>query len=308
MWQPYSKSIVTYLKKLKTLQGVNLIFTQKKTGFFGMICNIFSIQEIYDLHIEKGTLFYLCTYKFSQDYLEHFFGLMRSKFGATSNPTCISFRGIYRKILVGITKIDVKYANVSLQDDTEIVGITPNLQTKMTIIEEDYEIFDDLFYADLPSSSSFKDKIVEYIGGFVIKRVLCKLDCDACTDSIKSTSQPKDSLITLRDYGNYLFYPSNFVILLLTTAEKALGTELKRNCLSKSFIFDKIVIQIESDFFNLNSNVIQSLDEHAYKLCKNLVSVYTFIRFKHHAKLVNFDFKKGNLCSRLNRLAVFKNL
>ena len=87
-----------------------------------MICNIFIIQEIYDLHVEKGTLFYLCTYKFSQDFLEHFFGLMRSKFGATSNPTCISFRGIYRKILVGITKIDVKYANVSLQDDTERIG------------------------------------------------------------------------------------------------------------------------------------------------------------------------------------------
>ena len=220
----------------------------------------------------------------------------------------MAFRGIYRKILVGITKIDVKYANVSLQDDTEIVGITPNLQSKMTIIEQDFEIFDDLFYADLPSSSSFKDKTVEYIGGFVIKRVLCKLDCDACTDSIKSTSQPKDSLITLRDYGNYLFYPTNFVIHLLSTAEKALSTELKKNCLSKSFIFDKIVIQIVSDFFNLNRNVINSLDEHAYKLCKNLVSVYSFIRFRHHAKLVNIDFKKGNLRSRLNRLAVFKNL
>ena len=55
-------------------------------------------------------------------------------------------------------------------------------------------------------------------------------------------------------------------------------------------------------------NVINSLDEHAYKLCKNLVFVYSFIRFKHHAKLVNIDFKKGNLRSRLNRLAVFKNL
>ena len=95
-----------------------------------------------------------------------------------------------------------------------------------------------------------------YICIFV--RVLCKLDCDACTDSIKSTSQPKDSLITLRDYGNYLFYPTNFVIHLLSTAEKALSTELKKNCLSKSFIFDKIVIQIVSDFFNLNRNVKNS--------------------------------------------------
>ena len=85
LWQPFCERIVSYLKELRNLQGVNLIFTQKKTGFFGMICNIFSIQEIYDLHVEKGTLFYLCTYKFSQDFLEHFFGLMRSKFGFSRN-------------------------------------------------------------------------------------------------------------------------------------------------------------------------------------------------------------------------------
>ena len=112
----------------------------------------------------------------------------------------------------------------------------------------------------------------------------------------------------MRDYGNYLFYPSTFVESLLKTAEKAISSELKKNCLSKSFVFDKIVIQIVSDFYNLNNSIIVSLDEHAYKLCKSIVSVYTFVRFKYHAKSVNEEFKKGHLRSRLNRLATFKNL
>ena len=113
----------------------------------------------------------------------------------------------------------------------------------------------------------FKEKIVEYIGGFVVKRVPLITDCDTCINSIKSTTQPLDSLITMRDYGNYLFYPSTFVVSLLNTAEKAISSELKKNCLSKSFIFDRIVIQIVSDFYNLNNSIIVSLDEHAYKLC-----------------------------------------
>ena len=129
-----------------------------------------------------------------------------------------------------------------------------------------------------------------------------------CSDHFHKTTQPHDSLITMRDYGNYLFYPSTFVESLLKTAEKARSSELKKNCLSKSFVFDKIVIQIVSDFYNLNNSIIVSLDEHAYKLCKSIVSVYTFVRFKYHAKSVNEEFKKGHLRSRLNRLATFKNL
>ena len=55
----------------------------------------------------------------------------------------------------------------------------------MTIIEEDYEIFDNLFYADLPSFSSFKDKMVEYIGGFVMERVYC---VDISLNELRSTN------------------------------------------------------------------------------------------------------------------------
>ena len=104
------------------------------------------------------------------------------------------------------------------------------------------------------------------------------------------------------------FRASTFVVSLLNTAEKAISSEFKKNCLSKSFIFDRIVIQIVSDFYNLNNSIIVSLDEHAYKLCKSMVSVYAFVRFRFHAKSVNEEFKKGHLRSRLNRLATFKNL
>ena len=47
----------------------------KKTGFLGIICNIVAVERIFQEHVENGSLYFLQTYKLSQDFLEHFFGL-----------------------------------------------------------------------------------------------------------------------------------------------------------------------------------------------------------------------------------------
>ena len=101
-----------------------------------------------------------------------------------------------------------------------------------------FNISDELYYEHLLSTSIFKEKIVEYIGGFVVKRVLLKTDCDSCISSIRSTTQPHDSLITMCDYGNYFFYPSTFVESLLKTAGKSnkFLIEKKTVCLNHSFL------------------------------------------------------------------------
>ena len=96
-----------------------------------------------------------------------------------------------------------------------------NLKKKKSSFFNIFNISDELYYEHLLSTSIFKEKIVEYIGGFVVKRVLLKTDCDSCISSIRSTTQPHDSLITMCDYGNYFFYPSTFVESLLKTAGKS---------------------------------------------------------------------------------------
>ena len=190
------------------------------------------------------------------------------KFGCTNNPTLVSFRGIYKKILSGITNIVVKGSNVILQDESDMVGVTPILKDKLEIVAEKFDISGDIHYENLLDLSLFKENVVEYISGYVVRRVIAKSDCESCNRALQTEPYNQMSLISLRDFGGKLVYPSDFVNKLMTLSEKIVSQELKGNVLSKAFSFDKIVLKIVSDFVNLNQNVVDKLDEHRYALVK----------------------------------------
>ena len=110
------------------------------TGFVGTIANIHSVQEIFKNIVVNGRLECLCLYKLSQDHLKHFFGMIRARFGAQTNPTPFQFQKTYRQILLGITGSIVNNSNVMLQDTTEMVALIPSTQSKLDYIIEHYDI------------------------------------------------------------------------------------------------------------------------------------------------------------------------
>ena len=66
--------------------------------------------------------------------------------------------------------------------------------------------------------SKFKDNVIEYIAGYVVKQVSSKIVCDECRAVI--TGKQPDKLVNLnclKDYGNFMCYPSkaanNFLML-----------------------------------------------------------------------------------------------
>lgn len=71
----------------------------KKTGFLAYVCNIVAIKAMYSDLVLNGPLQFILTYKLCQDPLEHFFGLIRARFGSNNNPTPLQFKHTYRKIL-----------------------------------------------------------------------------------------------------------------------------------------------------------------------------------------------------------------
>lgn len=254
---------------------------------------------------EKG-LKYILTYKFSQDHIEHFFGLIRSKLGGANNPTCVHFRGVYRKILAGITNIVVNHANVVIQDESQLVGVIPKCSAKMDVVDTKFELQDSVIYENLLDLSLFQANVVEYIAGYVVKKVSGKLDCKICIEMLTENST-KMSLISIRDFGGKLKYPSSYVTQILTTSEKIIRVELKQNHLSNAFSFDKIVLKILSDFVNLHKNTFSKLDEHCYELSKDIICIFLCIRLKYYAKQENREFRKNNLRSKLNRITIVQN-
>ena len=115
----------------------------RKTGFMGIVCNIEAVMNIFNNNVVNGPLLYLCTYKLSQDPLEHFFGLIRARFGANNNPTPYQFKKIFRWILLGVLDKIVENGNVELQDATEMVAIIPLATDKLAYIYENYDFDDD---------------------------------------------------------------------------------------------------------------------------------------------------------------------
>ena len=63
-----------YILGLQTLNGDNIVKkSAKKIGFVAIISNISAMRKIYSDIVETGLVDYVCTYKLSQDPLEHFF-------------------------------------------------------------------------------------------------------------------------------------------------------------------------------------------------------------------------------------------
>ena len=174
VWKPFLDMTNEYILNLKTSHGKSLVTEDsRKTGFVGIIANIHSVQEIFKNIVVNGRLEYLCLYKLSQDHLEHFFGLIRARFGAQTNPTPFQFQKTYRQILLGITGSIVNNSNVMLQDTTEMVALIPSTQSKLDYISENYDIEDISIESVANSSlSDYKKHVVNYILAMLLNKLV----------------------------------------------------------------------------------------------------------------------------------------
>ena len=129
-WRIYFEEVKEYLLGLTNLEtGPHLVQNDsKRTGFLGIYCNIIAFTRIFDDLVAHGPLYYIMTYKMSQDQLEHYFGLVHARFGPNNNPTPLQFRSIYRRLLLGVTNTIVKDSNVLLQDNSELVAVIPSVR------------------------------------------------------------------------------------------------------------------------------------------------------------------------------------
>lgn len=211
---------------------------------------------------------------------------------------------IYRRLLLGVTNNIVYSANVLLQDNSEIVAIIPSVQEKIDFIYEQYELDIEQVNVDTEVMSEYKTKVIEYISGYVVKKMKCKVKCQKCIDCL-TTAKPTDSsnLISVKDYGNFMVYPSTFVKKICEIAEKTILIEIENgNWLGKKYFFDFICLKIVNICMNLHQSLLQSLDEHGYDLMKKIVSIYSCLRLKRHAKLENQKIKKKRLRAKLSKI------
>lgn len=315
IWMPFLDKTTNYVSGLTNQNGDSMVKKDsRKTGFLAILCNIVAVKEIYLNVVVNGPLSYLLTYKLSQDHLEHFFGLVRVRFGCNNNPTPLQFRHLYRRILLGVTNAIVTHSNVLLQDESEIVALIPTPEDRIAYILEEYDLGDiDLEELSDTMLSEYKQSVIEYITGYVVMKLSRKINCDHCNVQLRAKSPTKQNFIGVKDYGpenvRFLTYPSNLVTQISETCEKVILYEIENgNWLTKKFFLDFLTIKIIRVLVDIHKDIYSKLDDHGYELVKKIIICYCCIRLKHHAHLVNEKLKKSGLRTLLSKTVIQNNL
>jgi len=206
---------------------VPVIKSTRKTGFIGLIISLQSIKNMFIDTVVTKELDFLLTYKMSQDHLEMFFSAIRSREGFNNNPTALQFEIFFKRLLVHTEIMTSSGANFMVMDMTKILWVSSSTSKPV----EKSNIYLDMLCAEIEddninfNTNQFNvlqqvvEDIVEYIAGFIVRKLSRKLICDECTEVLTRTNTESGSLINIKSRGG-LINPSVDVIYLCKVAER----------------------------------------------------------------------------------------
>lgn len=113
--------------KKKRITNKKVLNSRSSMGFFGFWHNITSALGIYNDYVKNGPLDQFSNFQFSQDHLETFFSLMRSRQGANNNPNTKQFEYAYRKLLICTPNLSSRATNCII-DGTDLLTVSSVLQ------------------------------------------------------------------------------------------------------------------------------------------------------------------------------------
>jgi hypothetical protein len=227
---------------------------------------------------------YMCSFKFSQDHIELFFGKIRSLLGCNNNPSAKQFIGAYRKLLVHSDVQDVVRGNcLQLQIvpiltasskyignenvDVPSVSVLNNSTSRNRIVEPQENSVTDHDYFLIPDSSRLStcsQSIVAYIAGFVVFKLKNSLHCETCISALNtSTKHEQHALISLKTKGALIF-PSKDVLDICILCEKLFRINVEHNkndSLSLSNVRCHSIMQSILKTY-LHVNIFSSLTNH----------------------------------------------
>lgn len=282
---------VTYLSSLRGPNGQNVLLTNRKTEFLGLVVCLLSVQGLFDDLVKTNTLQFLLTYKLSQDHLEMFFAAVRQKGGFSNNPTAWQFENAFKCLLVHSEISSSDSANCLSQDDTSILNVSGLNYNRNTLdsLQEDFELSDDMedsFISNYNNITNciYINDITEYIAGFVARKLINTINCNICAGSL--TSNVSMSMLLNRKNRGGLCKPSKDVIRICLVAESIMRTEkifTSSNIILKLIVWAIRKLNMESLFISLSEHCQNQdpLSGHILQLIKLILKNYFTIRLHH---------------------------
>ena len=253
----------------------------------------------------------------SQDHLELLFSAIRCFGGWNNNPSSIQFANAYRSLLghVGVSMIAEVRTNCVAQDATSILNVesksseTPAIMFSNALKEHDY-------LPNVNRLSPFVEGIVEYIGGFVVRRVCEKVSCTQCAHSLVQLAGPghHSGLLHLKNNGG-LVIPSEDVCTILKHCETLLRSSLNIKHVRRDQWEKMTVLKLMSDmptnlFSSLENHFLataRGIDSHYSTLVRLLCESFLKVRRNHSVFLTNLELHGVSIRQSLNKAVIFRN-
>ena len=333
---------IKYLYSLKDEDGKRLMSHRRNTFVKGLIVAAKSVKELATSLLTRpiSPFSYVCTYKFSQDHIELLFSCIRSAGGFNDNPNVPQFKAALRKILVRNSIKGSKYGNCT---NLEPACEEPLLQLKWKkktkdVPEKQDENFDTderiISFCDVldqeNSMTIYKENILAYTGGSVVKDMVKSLTCQVCIEALLEKAGMNIYYLNLinikNNRKNKLVVPSQDVVKVVKKCESYFnayvtggGTGLITPAKN---IKSVLVNKIQRDLFSSSSvfkdllnhdlqNCVITEDLHSTKLTKQIIESFLKIRFNRYGQqytLTNLKEKKHGVRQQAKKLIIFQGL
>lgn len=312
-----------------------VVQTKVKTGFLGLVVCVQSFKHLFDdLVIERKLLRFILCYKFSQDHLELFFGVIRNHGRCNNNPNARQFKGIYRKTLQNlelsskftgncIPLEDFPVLNCSSSSLRRINETTPGFRFDNTLDSQTNNDAQttpstennncDVFATMLDENCQLPEtieQIIGYLSGFIARKLNAKLNCKDCTVSLFATEKLYfHKLISLKDFGG-LAYPSTTVFKICHRSECLLRNIMKvqsGKCLTSQHNITIISIKC-FQYVTSFTDILNSLKKHPTNIRHNIPLVKSviqeFVKTRMHY-IARRDSLLHSSRQKLNKLTIF---
>ncbi|KAJ4922468.1 hypothetical protein JOQ06_019563 [Pogonophryne albipinna] len=240
---------------------------------------------------------YLLTYKLSQDHLELFFSAVRARDGFNNNPTARQFTAPYKRLLVKL-QVRTGTGNCILRDNTSILGATPaaanTLRTyDLKPVEHAESEHDYHLCPNVDAVSEYKEAAINYIAGFVVKKIKQKHNCMPCAEALTSETTVHP-FVLLKTRGG-LQKPSPGIIAVCMESERCFqrilrttsgklpqGHGLTSAITNQVLMYSADKVLFPELYFHMFETTVE--DNHVHVLVKMASSIYCKVRMHHLAR------------------------
>ena len=344
-WRPFLLSAIEYLKQLKLSNGQLMSESLRKTGVIGFVASATSIMQVFDTLVANSQhpipLTYILSYKFSQDHLELFFAVIRSRGGSNNNPSPIQLRATWKRLLTHNKIKDVTTGNCIPVENCRLLDINFSLESLQSNANVNIETVssvrrdgeheaapDDCVHDDhdyVPSVtylSQFVENVTVCIAGFVVKSLVAHIDCEPCRESMIGGKMAEDvvrsdfGLLHLRDLGG-LITPSEDVIAVCKSSEHhirqfigpmhkpLIGTNVRariRHRVLSDFVGRDVFVSLTDHGLGMDP-----MSNHRIEIIGAVADKYITIRLHHQCKLHTRSVQGANCHQFVRKLSISRD-